>query len=108
MKRLVILAIAVAVFGLATPQMSRASQPFDKTVVMQNKEVKYTEIKSEDLPEAVTNSIAKDYSGYAVDEAYKGDDGSYKVLVSNKTTKYTLFYGKDGNLIKVEQPSDKK
>lgn len=107
MKKLMILSIAIAAIGLATPQISRAAFTNAKIVSTQDKQVKYHEIKSEELPAAVTTALSKDYSGFKVNHAFKGDDGSFKVLVSNESTHYALYYGADGNLIKAEQP-DKK
>lgn len=107
MKKLVILSIAIAAISLATPGISQATLTGNRVAFSQDKEVKYTEIKAEQLPAAVATAVAKDYSGFSIDQAFKGNDGSFKVLVSNGSTKHVLFYGADGNLLKTEQPGMK-
>lgn len=107
MKKLMILSIAIAAISLATPKTSHATLTGNRVAVSQDKEVKYMEIKTEKLPATVATALSKDYSGFSVDHAFKGDDGSFKVLVSKGSTKYVLFYGADGNLLKAEQPNMK-
>ena len=107
MKKLMILSIAIAAIGLATPKISHATLTENRVAVTQGKEVKYMQIKTEELPAAVATALSKDYSGFSIDHAFKGDDGSFKVLVSNGSAKYVLFYGTDGTLLKAEQPNMK-
>jgi hypothetical protein len=67
---------------------------------------KYKEIKTSELPEAVTKSIATAYTGYKIDKAYKDkDDDSYQVKVAMGDLKYSLFYDEKGELKKVEEPT---
>lgn len=107
MKKLMILSMSIAAINLATPKISHATLTNNRVSVTQNNEVKYNEIKTEELPKTIATALSNDYSGFNIDHALKGDDGSFKVLVSNGTTKYVLFYGADGNLLKAEQPNRK-
>lgn len=87
---------------IAMPVTATAGSMQEAAVVIQ--EVNYQEIPAENVPETVTESLNKDYSGYLIDKAYLGDDGSYKLKVSQSDLKYVVFYKENGELIKVEEP----
>jgi len=109
MKKVLILTATALTLGFATPMFANAVKTQDEIALTQEKEVKYTEIKVEELPDEVTKSIASAYVGYKVDKAFKGDDASFKVKVSMGDLKYVLFYSAKGELVKVEEPTgDKK
>ncbi len=105
MKKVVVLSAVALTIGLTAPQFAGAkdvqTQPAVEVV---NQEIVYELIDSSELPSAVQESIASDYSVFTIDEAYKGDDGSYKVVVKNEDTQFKLFYTAAGELIKVEKP----
>lgn len=107
MKKVVYLLSAVVVtLGMAMPKVVTANSiPNDSSVT---KEVKYQEIPTENVPKAITESLANDYSGYQVDKAYLGDDGSYKLEVSQADVKHVVFYKENGELIKVEEPASEE
>ena len=107
MKKVMILTAAILALSYATPQVVNAMKVQNDIAIMQEKEVKYTEVKVEEIPEAVTKSIAAAYVGYTIDKAFLGDDASYKVKVSKGDVKEVIFYNANGDLIKVEA-SDKK
>lgn len=104
MKRVGFLFALAMAFSLLTPRIAKARNLTKTSFVNQQKEVKYEAIKAEDLPDAVTKSFTSDYSSYKIDKAFKGDDGTYKLNVSNGNLKYVLFYNADGKLLKVEKP----
>ncbi|MEL7589189.1 MAG: hypothetical protein AAGU19_20925 [Prolixibacteraceae bacterium] len=93
-------AVAITLI-LAVPATATAG-PMQEAVIV-NQEVNYQEIPTENVPETVTESLNKDYSGYLIDRAYLGDDGSYKLKVSQSDLKYIVFYKENGELIKVEE-----
>ncbi|HLN75234.1 MAG: hypothetical protein ACM3O8_07410 [Methylococcaceae bacterium] len=109
MKKVIILTAAAMAFSFVTPQLSNAMKSQNKIAVVQDKDDKddkYKEIKAEELPEAVTKSIANAYTGYKIDKAYKDkDEDSYKVNVAMGSLRYDLFYDKKGELVKVEEPT---
>ena len=90
--------------SLALPTVSFADKARNESVVSQ--EVKYQEIKADEIPKAITESFSKDFSGYSIDKAFKGDDGTYKLEVSKDAVPYVLHYNVDGVLLKVEKPED--
>ncbi len=107
MKKVVFFLSAVTIaLGMAMPQAVSADPVQNMPVVSQ--EVNYQEIPAENVPETVTESLKKDYSGYQIDKAYLGDDGSYKLDISQGDVKYVIFYKENGELIKVEEPASQE
>jgi|GEM_PF-430637 len=105
-KALLVVATVVFALGMTVTQKVAANS-FEQGVFV-TQDVKYQEIPTENVPETVTESLNKDYSGYTVDKAYLGDDGSYKLDVSQADVKYTIYYKENGELIKVEEPATEK
>lgn len=69
-----------------------------------------TEIKAEELPAAVRNSVGEsDYASWALDKVYKSVDEStgadtYEIQVKNNDGKMViLVYDADGKLLKEEE-----
>ena len=106
--------IIVPVFGVVLwassilmPGTAEAQTQTDSVVVKEDPNLNYKKIQKEDLPEAVTDAFNQDYSGYVVEKAYKGENGSYKLEVARDDIRYMVFYDESGQLIKVEQPKSK-
>lgn len=107
MKKFVyLLSVVTITMGITMPQMVTANSSQNEVVFAQD--VKYQEIPKENVPVTVTESLEKDYSGYTVDKAYLGEDGSYKLDVSQAGVKYIIYYKENGELIKVEEPASEK
>lgn len=106
MKRAMLLLAVAITLGMMMPQAAGAYSDKNNPVVAQ--EVNYQEIPTENVPETVTESLGKDYSGYIIDKAYLGDDGSYKLDISQGDLKYIIYYKENGELIKVEEPLGEK
>lgn len=108
MKKVMILFAVAVVFGLAIPKSAVAMKVQNDIVMLQDKEVKYDTVAVEQLPEAVSKSISEAYSGYTIDKAFKGDDGTYKVNISKEAVRHVLFFDDKGKLIKSEQATSEK
>lgn len=65
-------------------------------------EVTYTKIENSTLPEAVNKGIATKYADYKVEEAYKGSDNNYKVVIKKDDAKLTVIYNEAGEFVKEE------
>jgi|SRR5665647_1753139 len=100
MKKLMILSAAAMAISFVMPQFAEASTTQNNITVSQEKEIKYTEIAPKTLPAPVTDAVAKDYTGYVIDMAFQGDDGSFKVAVSKESVKTVLRFTSKGELIK--------
>lgn len=105
-KAILYLSAAAITLVMAMPVAATAGSVQEKDIVVQ--EVNYQEIPTENIPETVMESLNKDYSGYLIDKAYLGDDGSYKLKVSQSDMKYLVFYKENGELIKVEEPASEE
>ncbi len=108
MKKVMILSAVALTVCMAMPQLSQATNVPNDLALIQNKDVKYTEITADQIPEAVSKTFAKDYVGFKTDNAYKGDDGTYKLVVSKLENKMDLLFSEDGKLIKSEKAGDVK
>ena len=107
MKKAFYLLSAVALtLGMMMPQMASAHSNQNDLAIAQD--INYQEIPKENVPETITESLGKDYSGYLIDKAYLGDDGSYKLDVSQGDVKYIVYYKENGELIKAEEPVGEK
>jgi hypothetical protein len=65
-----------------------------------------TVVKVEDLPKAITESLAKDYPGFAVNEAakiVKEDKTKFEVVITKGATSETLYYDQDGKFLKKKE-----
>ncbi len=100
MKKLMILSAAALAIFLAIPQLAEATSTQYNISVNQDNAVKYQEITADKLPAPVTATLTKDYAGYAIDQVFLGDDGTYKVIVSKEAAKTTLLFNSKGELIK--------
>jgi hypothetical protein len=61
------------------------------------------EVKSSELPSAVTRAINEKHPGYKTDKVYKAKDGTYKVTVSKGDEKQTLFFDERGESVKMQK-----
>ena len=107
MKKLIVLTAAVMAFSFATPQVAQAMKIQNQMAVVDDQDDKFKEIKVEELPEAITKSVANAYTGYTIEKAFLGEDNTYKVKVAMGDLKYKLFYDAQGELIKVEDAASK-
>ncbi|MEY8707077.1 hypothetical protein AALK94_07020 [Bacteroides faecichinchillae] len=71
--------------------------------VVQNPQDEFTKIEMKDLPEAVTQAIAKTYEGSSIKEAFVAEKESgkvYKVIVTTKEAKdVTVLMNEKGEVV---------
>lgn len=106
MKTKVFFGVAAVVCGFIAPQVVSAhpETAVKQAILAPQQEVTWEEVETSSLPEAVSKAIAKDYSTFTIEKAWKGSDGTYKVDVKNSDSKFVLFYSEAGELIKTETP----
>ena len=61
----------------------------------------YKKIKVTDIPKEVLDKIHKNYGDYEIKEAYKSDEGNYKLLLMKDGIGLTASFTKAGDLIKI-------
>lgn len=72
----------------------------EKTMLLAQTEVTYTKVEVSEVPEAVTKAVAAKYEGYTIDEAAKGSDNSYKLVIKKEDTKLTVYFSEAGEFVK--------
>lgn len=93
MKKL-ILSAAIVLGSLSTYAAPSSNvTPVAKTVTIADE---YTEIKMEELPAAVTESLMKAYPEAIISKAYVNENSEYKLEVKVGDKEETLFADADG------------
>jgi hypothetical protein len=70
-------------------------------------QVSHLTVKTSDLPKAITDNVARNYTGFAIKEAHKVTENnvvSYNVMINKGTTSETLVYDKDGKFLRKMTP----
>ena len=73
-------------------------------LMLAQEEVTYVKVEVAEVPEAVTKAVASKYEGYAIEEAAKGSDNSYKLVIKKEEAKLTVYYNEAGEFLKEEAP----
>jgi hypothetical protein len=97
MKKLLFAAIALA--GFTASAMPTAIDNICYNNILQEKQYKKIEV-SDIAPEAM-DKIKKGYGQYTVKEAYKSEDGEYKLVLSKDGVDLTATFTSAGDLIKI-------
>jgi len=80
---------------------------FMVAVLTVNAQVTHVMVKASDLPKAITENVAKNYTGFTIKEANKVTENnivSYNVMINKGTTSETLVYDKDGKFLRKMTP----
>ncbi len=115
MKNVVKMILVVAVSGLFSLSVSAQNQVEQDTikkdtvkkeapvvVCLASDEVTYAKIEVADVPEVVKSAVAAKYAAYVTDEAYKGSDNSYKLVLKKEKAKLVVYYSETGQFQKEE------
>lgn len=68
-------------------------------------EVTYTQIEVAEVPETVVKGVAAKYEGYTIEEAAKGSDNSYKLVIKKDDAKLTVYFNEAGEFVKEDAPA---
>lgn len=63
-------------------------------------EVTFTKIETSALPEAVTKGVTTKYADYTIEEASKGSDNTYKIVLKKDDVKSTVIFNEAGEFVK--------
>lgn len=94
MKR-VFLALAFAIF------MAPATTYALDNAVITIQEKQYKKIDVNTVPKETMDKINRSYGNYMVKEAYRADDGEYKLILTKDGTDLTATFTAAGDLIKI-------
>jgi hypothetical protein len=76
-------------------------------VLVANAQITKVQVKTSDLPKAITDNIAKNYAGFTIKEATKITENkvvTYDVMIHKGTAMETLVYDKDGKFLRKMPP----
>lgn len=71
-------------------------------MVLAQNDVTYEKIETADVPQVVSSAALGKYAGYAIEEAYKGSDNTFKLVLKKDETKLTVYYNGSGEFVKEE------
>lgn len=101
MKKVLIMSATALLFCLSVPAFaSNGNVASDFTFEQQD--VKYEEIKVEELPKIVQEGLSKSYSEYSVLKSYIANDGSYKIILSGSEQNVAVYFNAKGEFVKQE------
>lgn len=104
MKRSLIIAAVIVMGMVGMYQNVKADNSMNtKATVLTIDNVKFTEIKVDELPTAVSKSLSEGYSDYTIVKAYKGSDDSYKVDLKKDQETISVYFNADGKFLKIEK-----
>lgn len=69
-------------------------------MLLAQEEVTYTQIEVAEVPEKVATAVAAKYEGYAIEEAAKGSDNSFKLVIKKDDAKMTVHFNEAGEFLK--------
>lgn len=69
-------------------------------MMLAQNEVTYTKVEVSEVPEKVATAVAAKYEGYAIDEAAKGSDNSYKLVIKKDDATLTVYFNETGEFLK--------
>ena len=77
-------------------------------VVALNAQISKVAVKVADLPKAITENVAKNYTGFTIKEATKVTENNvitYDVMIHKASTMETLVYDKEGKFLRKMTPT---
>ncbi|BAX80748.1 hypothetical protein [Labilibaculum antarcticum] len=101
MKRVLIVSAVALMCSMSIPTSVSAVNIISETSLVQE-DVKYEELKAEELPKAVRTALAESYSDYALLKSFIGNEGSYKIILSSSEGDIAVYYNVKGEFVKQE------
>lgn len=69
-------------------------------MLLAQEEVTYTKVEVAEVPQKLATAVAAKYEGYAIEEAAKGSDNSYKLVIKKEDAKLTVYFNEAGEFLK--------
>lgn len=91
----VFLALALMAIGTA----SATYIPSVEIVATQQKQYKKVDVNT--IPKETINKIKQSYGNYTIKEAYRADDGEYKLILTKDGIELTAIFTAAGDLIRI-------
>ena len=88
---------ALAFMAMGTAAIAYAAPV--EIVTLQEKQYKKVDVNT--IPKETMAKIKKSYGNYTVKEAYRADDGEYKLILTKDGTDLTATFTATGDLIRI-------
>lgn len=89
--------LVLALMGMCTSATGFAT--VTNVVIVQEKQYKKIDVNT--IPKETISRIKQSYGNYIIKEAYRADDGEYKLVLTKDGTELTATFTADGNLIRI-------
>lgn len=70
--------------------------------IFQDIKVKYMLISVVQIPGKICETLLRDFPDYLTEKALRGEDSTFKLIVSKKEVRKVLVFNKAGSLLKAE------
>lgn len=87
---------------ISSLQDTAVQDTMKKEVFFVQNEMVYNKMERTEIPRSIKSAVISKYAAYALEEAYKGSDNSYKLILKNGERKITVFYNEAGEYMKEE------
>ncbi|MCL7764990.1 hypothetical protein MPF19_16325 [Polaribacter sp. Z014] len=109
MKKLILtVAVAILSSGISISAANINNNINSGEVIVMTINEDFKEVALEDLPEAVSNAILKDYATAIIGKAYVNGSEQYKIELTIDETETVVYADKEGNWLKEEDVLAKK
>jgi hypothetical protein len=95
-KMILVFALAISI---QAGSFAAIQQPNSSYSIPQEKQYKKIEVSQ--IPLQTLAAIKKKYGSYTISEAYKADDGEYKLVLTKEGINTTVTFTAEGELIKI-------
>ncbi|WP_146185931.1 hypothetical protein [Flavobacterium album] len=93
------LVLTLATMASLTASVITADDVNTMVSIFQEKQYKKIDIAA--VPKETLENIKKNYGNYTIKEAYKADDGEYKLVLTRDGVDLTATFTSSGDLIKI-------
>ncbi|MFA9371983.1 MAG: hypothetical protein ACERIH_09755 [Labilibaculum antarcticum] len=101
MKKVLIVSAVALMCSMSIPTSVSAVNIISETSLV-HEDVKYEELKAEELPKAVQTALAESYSDYALLKSFIGNDGSYKITLTKPEQDIAVYFNANGEFVMQE------
>ena len=104
MKRLLMSAVVAGMFLIGGTSAIYAQEHGNEVQINQMQQQKeFKQIKLNEVPQAVKDSVAEDYEKASIEKAYVNSDDLYKLELKTEITTKTVYYDKKGKEVDYDE-----
>lgn len=89
-------------YAIALLAMCTATTTYTTTTeIIPVQEKQYKKVDVNTIPKETINKIKQGYGNYTIKEAYRADDGEYKLVLTKDGTELTAIFTAAGELVRI-------